>query len=89
MFAPKIAKAPTKAPDSPVRKLAPQPSTLEARYLGGGTVEQARMLQETIGNQATLRYLTHRLSDLPAKGPTERHEQEAASENMECGFRRR
>jgi len=82
MFAPKIAKAPTKAPDSPVRKLAPQPSTLEARYLGGGTVEQARMLQETIGNQATLRYLTHRLSDLPAKGPTERHEQEAASENM-------
>src|SRR3954471_12163204 len=82
MFAPKIAKAQTKAPDSPTRKLAPQPSTLGARPLGGGAVEQARMLQGTIGNQATLRYPTHRLSNLPAKGPAERHEQEAAPENM-------
>jgi hypothetical protein len=78
MFVPKIAKAPTKAPDSPTRKLAPQPSTLGARPLGGGAFEQARMLQGTIGNQATLRYLMHRLSNLPAKGPAERHEQEAA-----------
>ncbi len=80
MFAPKIAKATTKAPDSPTRKLAPQPSTLVARPLGGGAVEQARMLQGTIGNQATLRYLTHRLSNLPAN--SERHEQDAAPENM-------
>jgi hypothetical protein len=46
MFAPKIAKALTKAPDSPTRQLAPQ-------------------LQRTIGNQATLRYLMQRFSNLP------------------------
>jgi hypothetical protein len=40
------------------------------------------MLQGTIGNQATLRYLTQRLSNLPAKGPAERHEHKAAPENM-------
>ena len=84
MFAPRIAKATTKAPDSPTRKLAQQPSTLGARPLGGGAVDQARMLQGTIGNQATLRYLTQRLSNLPAKGPAERHEQEAAPENMKA-----
>jgi len=82
MFAPKIAKAPTKAPDSPTRKLAPQRPTLVARPFGGGAVEQARMLQRTIGNQATLRYLTQRLSNLPGQEPAERHEQEAAPENM-------
>jgi hypothetical protein len=82
MFAPKIAKAQTKAPDSPTRKLVPRPSTLVARPLRGGAVEQAQMLQGTIGNQALLRYLTQRLSNLPAKGPAEQHEQEAAPENM-------
>src|SRR4051812_8882611 len=82
MFAPKMAKTQTRAPDSPTRKLAPQPSTLVARPLSGGAVEQARMLQRTIGNQATLRYLTQRLFNLPSKGPVERHEQEAAPENM-------
>jgi hypothetical protein len=35
-----------------------------------------------IGNQATLRYFSHRLSNLPAKEPAERHEQEAVTENM-------
>jgi hypothetical protein len=40
------------------------------------------MLQGTIGNQATLRYLTHRLSNLPAKWLAERHEQEVTPENM-------
>lgn len=89
MFAPKIAKAPTKAPDSSTLKLAPQPSTLGARPSGGGAVEQARMLQRTIGNQATLRYLTQRLSNLPTKGPAEQHEQEAAPENMTARETRR
>jgi hypothetical protein len=78
MFAPKMAKA----PDSPTLKLAPQPSTLVARPVADGAVEQAQMLQGTIGNQATLRYLAHRLSNLPAEGPAEWQEQEAASENM-------
>jgi hypothetical protein len=77
VFAPKMAKAPTKAPHSPTRKLASQPSTLGARPLGGGAVEQARTLQGTIGNPATLRHLEHRLSNLPTKGPAERNEQEA------------
>lgn len=45
MFAPEKAKAQTKASDSPTRKLVPQCSTLVARPLGGGAVEQARMLQ--------------------------------------------
>ena len=74
MFPTKIAKAPTKAADSPTGKLAHQRSTLRARPLGRGAVEQLQMLQWTIGNQATLRYLTHR--------PAERHEQEAAPENL-------
>jgi hypothetical protein len=82
MFVPKIAKAKTKASDSPTRKLAPQFSTLVARPLGGGAVEQVRMLQGTIRNQAMLRYLTQRLSNLPANGAAERHGQEAAPENM-------
>jgi hypothetical protein len=82
MFAPKVAKPQTKAAESPTSKLAPQRSTLAARPLGGGAAEQARMLQGTIGNQATLRYLTHRLSNLPAKGPAEWREQQAAPENM-------
>src|SRR5215472_8256422 len=82
MFAPKMAKAQAKAPDSPTRKLAPQPSTLLTPPLDGGAVEQARMLPGTIGNQATLRYLTQRLSNLPAEEPAGRHEQESARENM-------
>lgn len=82
VFAPKIVKPQTKAPDSPTRKLVLQPSKLVARPLGGGAIEQELMLQRTIGNQATLRYLTHRLSNLPSKGPAERHEQEATPENM-------
>ena len=82
MFAPKVTKAQTKTPDSPARKLASQPSTFVARPFGGGAVEQEWMLQRTIGNQATLRYLTQRLSNLPAKEPAERHEQDTASENM-------
>jgi hypothetical protein len=45
--------------------------------------EQYRPQPEgTTGNQAMLRYLTQRLSNLPAKEPTERHEQEAVPENM-------
>ena len=81
MFAPKVAKAQMKAPDNPTRKLAPQPSTLGARPFGGGAVGQAQMLQGTIGNQAMLRYLTQRLSNPPAKGPAERHVQEASGEH--------
>jgi hypothetical protein len=85
MFFPKIAMVQTKAPESPNRNLAPQPSTLVERPFGGGAVEQARALQRTIGNQATLPCLTQRLSNLPAKGPAEQHEQGTASENVTSG----
>src|SRR3954469_13617390 len=82
MFAPKVAKPQTKAPADSTNSLAHKRPISMARPFGGGAVEQARMLQGTIGNQAMLRYLTHWLSNLPAKGPAERHEQEATSENM-------
>jgi hypothetical protein len=68
MFAPKVAKPQTRAAEKPVRKLALQPSMLVARPFGGA-VEHAHMLQRTIGNQATLRYLTQRLSKPPEKAP--------------------
>jgi hypothetical protein len=80
MFAPKVAKPPTKAAARPTSKLAPQRSTLVARPLGGAMVEQALPLQRTIGNQATLRYMTHRLSNLPSKDSAEPHEREADPE---------
>src|SRR5215469_10391112 len=82
MFAPKIAKAQMKGSDSTTRKLVPPSSTFVARPLGGRAVKQTWMLQGSIGNQAMLRHLTQRLSNLPAKGPAEWHEQEAAPENM-------
>src|SRR4051794_3297854 len=82
MFAPKMATAQTSAPDGPTRKLAPQPSTIVARPSGGAAVEHAQMRRGVIEYQATLDYLTQRLSDLTAKGPAKRDEREAASENM-------
>ena len=80
MFAPKITKARTKAPESPTRKLMPQPSAPVARPFGGRAVEPARMLQGTIGNQATTHSLTQLRPNLPAK--PERHGQQAAPENV-------
>jgi Domain of unknown function (DUF4157) len=82
VFAPKIAKPQTKAAEGPTSRLAPHRSTPMGPRLGHEPVEQALLLQRTIGNQATLRYLSHRLSNLPAKGRTERHEQEATTENI-------
>jgi hypothetical protein len=42
MFAPKAARAQTKAAESPTRKLALQLSTLVARPFGGGAVDGLR-----------------------------------------------
>jgi hypothetical protein len=75
MFAPKVAKPQTKAAESPTCKLAPQHSTFAARPFGGGAVEQARMLQQTIGNQATLRLMAQRTSNLTKNRPDSGHEQ--------------
>jgi hypothetical protein len=40
------------------------------------------MLQDAIGSLRALRFLTQRLSNLPVKVPAERHDQEAAPENV-------
>lgn len=68
MFAPKIAKPQTKVAESPTW-LAPQSSTLAARPFGGSAVEQAHMLQRSIGNQATLRLLAQPSRSLTGNEP--------------------
>ena len=77
MFAPKVTKAQAKANESPTSKLAPQRSASAARPFGSGAVEQALMLQQTIGNQATLRLLTQRARNLTGNVPYGHNEQEA------------
>src|SRR5215213_1984411 len=72
MFAPKVAKAQTKAAESPTSKLAPQRSTRVARPFGGGAVEQAH-----VGNQATLRLLSQRARSLTGNEPHGHNAQEA------------
>src|ERR1035441_4597883 len=82
MFAPKVAKAGTKASTSSTNKLAPQRSTLAARPLGrGGEFEHPRMLQRSIGNQATLRLLAQRASSLTGNELHGDHYQDSAPEN--------
>jgi hypothetical protein len=63
MFAPKVAKAQTKGAESP-GKLVSQRSTFAAQPFGSSGVEQAHMLQRMIGNQAPLRILAQRASNL-------------------------
>jgi hypothetical protein len=81
MFAPKVAKPQTKTTAGSTNKLAHRHPTLIARPFGGGSVEQASMHQATIGNQATLRFLTQRLSYSAAKAPGEHHPMEVAKVN--------
>lgn len=82
MFAPKVAKPQAKVPESQTHKLAPQRPTLVARPLGGSAVEQARMLQRSIGNQATLRLLLQQGLSPTGKELGGHPKQEAALENM-------
>jgi len=65
MFAPKVTKAPAKANEGPTSKPAPQRAAFAARPFGGGAVERALMLRQTIGNQAAPRPLTQRARNLP------------------------
>jgi hypothetical protein len=82
MFTPKVAKTQKKAAESPTGKLAPQRSTFAARSFGGGAVEQAQMLQRSIGNQAMLRLMAQLASRSVRNEPGGDHEQEVAPENM-------
>jgi Domain of unknown function (DUF4157) len=73
VFAPKAVKPQTKAAEDPTGSLALQRSKLAGHRLGHDPVEQALLLQRTIGNQAIQR--------LPAQQAS-RAEQEAAPETM-------
>ncbi len=73
MFAPKVAKPQTKAAADSTNSWSRQRPTPVARQFGGDAVKQVRTLQGTIGNQATPRYLTQRLSNPPAKSLSEHH----------------
>jgi hypothetical protein len=85
MFAPKVAKTPTKAADNPRRSRAPQQSTLAGRRLGHDPVEQALFLQRTIGNQATLRLLAQQTSRPAVRDPRGDYQQGGATENTMTG----
>src|SRR5208283_1349321 len=81
MFAPPVAKAQTKVTGSSTSKLAPHRSTLAARPFGGGAVEQAHMLQRSIGNQAVQR-LSLRATSLTGNNPHSHNEEKAAPANL-------
>ena len=66
MFAPKVAKPQTKAAATLISNLAHQRAALAAHRLGYSSADQALLLQRTIGNQATLRFLTDRPSNSTA-----------------------
>jgi len=76
MFAPKIAKADTKATESPSSKLAFQRSTLAVRS-SDDPVERIHMLQRSIGNQAVRRLLTQQWMNVTGNEPHGHTEQEA------------
>jgi hypothetical protein len=75
MFAPKVAKPQAKGRESQTQKLALQRSTLIGRPFSA--VEQADMLQRSIGNGATLRPMTRRALKPVENQPGGDHEQEA------------
>ena len=71
MFAPKVAK--------PQARAAPHRSMLAARPFRGSAVEQAHLLQRTIGNQATLRLLAVLDSGLMATKAGDDRERDVAA----------
>jgi hypothetical protein len=77
MFAPKVAKPSTKTIASSTNSLTRQHSAFLPHRPSHGVLEQAHMLQRSIGNQATLRLLAQRTSSLTGEQPGGDHEQEA------------
>jgi hypothetical protein len=82
MFASKVAKPQTKAAAHSTNKLVPERSVFATRPFDGGAVEQAHLLQRSIGNQATLRLLEQGTSKRPRKEPGGDHEKERAPEDI-------
>ena len=80
MFAPLVTKAQMKAAASPTSKLSPPRSTHVARPFNG-MIEQAHILQRSIGNQAVLRLLAPRASRSAGNEPSGDHEEEVAPES--------
>src|SRR5215468_639081 len=78
MFAPKIAKPEAKGTASSTSNLAHQRSTLAARR---PAVQEALLLQRTIGKQAMLRPPAQRASSPIGNEPGGGYEREAAPEN--------
>ena len=62
MFAPKLSKPQTKAPEASTSRLGLDRSTLATHGFDRDQVAQARFRQRTIGNQATLRLLAQQAS---------------------------
>jgi hypothetical protein len=82
MFAPKVTKPQTKAAESPISKLTPQHSMFVGQRLGHNPVDQMLSLQRTLGNQAMLRLLAQRTSNLTKNRPDSGREQEADPANL-------
>jgi hypothetical protein len=81
MFDPLVAKPQTKATPSSTSKLGPRRSTLLARPFDSSEVEQAPMLQRSIGNEATLRLLAQQATTLTGNELGGDHQQDAGPES--------
>jgi hypothetical protein len=82
VFAPKVARAQTKAAESPTGKPASQHSTLVMRPFGSRVVELPLFLQRSIGNQATLRLLSQRGFSSTGEEAAGDHKQEAGPASL-------
>ena len=69
MFAPKVSKPQPKAATSSTRSLSHQRSKILTHRLGHGSIDQAFLLQRSIGNQATLRLLAQQPSRWAGTAP--------------------
>ena len=78
MFASKAPKAQTKALENSFSKM-PERSALLSHRLGRDPVEQALLLQRTIGNQATLRLPAQQARNLTGNVPHDEQEADPAS----------
>ena len=81
MFAPKLAKAQTKAAEHPTSKTTSQRSILAGHRLGHDQAKHMLFLQRTIGNQATLRLLAQQTPRPAARDPGGDYQQGGATEN--------
>ena len=77
MFAPKVARAQTKAAESPAGKRVRQRSNFVVQPFRRRSVAQVLMLQRTIGNRATSRLLAQQTSSLTGNRPGGGHDQDA------------